>query len=52
MRGLETDHVIAGPMRGLKQIALGGDNIQHSIFNIQHSTHGLCDSLTDPAQSQ
>ena len=41
MRGLETDHGISGPMRGLKIISSGGDNTQHS--------DGHCNYWTDPA---
>ena len=43
MRGLETDHVISGPMRDLKQNAWGMDFTQ---------TDGHVNSITDPAQSQ
>ena len=38
MRGLGTDHVISGPMRGLKKTASDGTNRQ---------TSGHCDSMTE-----
>ena len=41
MRGLETNHVISGPMRGLKQSACGMDIKQ---------TDKRVDSMTDPAK--
>ena len=44
MRGLEADHVILGPMRGLKK-RMGRDNIQTNI-----QTQGHRDSMTDPAK--
>ena len=47
MRDLETDHVISGPMKGLK-INCNGRG-QHSIFNVQHSDRH-CDYLTNSAQ--
>ena len=40
MRGLEADHVISGPMRGLTKKAWGMDT----------QTHRHCDYYTDPAQ--
>ena len=44
MKGLETDHVISGPMRGLTKISLEGDNHTNT------ETYGHCDSMNDPAQ--
>ena len=41
MRGLETDHVISGPMKGLGKTYRMGRG--------QH-TNGHRDSMTDPAQ--
>ena len=41
MRGLETDHVISGPMRGLEKNLMGIDIRQ---------TNRHVDSMTDPAQ--
>ena len=38
MRGLGNDHVISGPMRGLKKL------------NLMAQTDGHGDSMTDPAQ--
>ena len=37
MRGMQTDHVISGPMRGLKK--MGGDNTEHR--------DGHCESITE-----
>ena len=36
-----TDHVISGPMRGLEKNCMGRG---------QHSTHGNCNAMKDPAQ--
>ena len=46
MRGLETDHVISGPMRGLKINCIGRG--QHSTFNTQRDRHR--NYYTDPTQ--
>ena len=46
MRGLETDHEISGPMRGLKKIASGRDNTQtygHDDYQTK-SSQNLLDS--------
>ena len=43
MRGLETDHVISGPMRGLKKCIGNG-------HQTDRQTDRHVDSMTDPAQ--
>ena len=40
MRGLDTDHVISGPMRGIKETELG------TLIEINSN----CNSMIDPAQ--
>ena len=45
MRGLGTDHVISGPMRGLKKTASDGANKQTN-----RQTSGHRDSMTESAQ--
>ena len=42
MGGLGTDHVISGPMRGLK--------ILHQMAHTHRQTDGHCDSKTESAQ--
>ena len=46
MRGLETDHVISGPMRGLEKKPHGEGADRHT----DGRTDGHRDSMTDPAQ--
>ena len=45
MRGLETDHVISGPMRGLKKTTWG-----MYITQTNRQTDRHVDSMTDTAQ--
>ena len=47
MRGLETDHVISGPMRGLNKCMEDGHHTDHQK-NKQRDRH--VGSMTDPAQ--
>ena len=45
--GLETDHVISGPMRGLKKCMGNG---HHTDRQTDRQTQGHVNSMTDPAQ--
>ena len=47
MKGLETDHVIAGPMRGLQKTMENGHQTDNQT-NKQTDRH--VNSMTDPAQ--
>ena len=42
MSGLGTDHVISGPMRGLKNL--------HPMAHTNRQTSGHCNSMTESAQ--
>ena len=47
MRGLETDHVISGPMRGLKNV--WGSDIRQTYRQTEIQTDRHVNSMTDPA---
>ena len=50
MKGQEIDHVISGPMRGLKKTGSDGGAIRQTDKQTERQTSGHCDSMTDPAQ--